>query len=99
MALGPIPTPRRPWPRSMGTPKIPTGWRPFSGKGDPPGSPRVRRRLEPSLRRQPDGVDAAEEQVGLLVGEHAPEAPQVGGPAPVLAGAQGTLCGAPRGRG
>src|SRR4028119_266437 len=88
MALAPMSTPRRPCPRSIGTPKMLTGWRPFSGKGDPPGTPRVRRRLEPSLRSQPDGVDAAEEHVGLLVGEHPPETPEVRGPAPALVGEQ-----------
>src|SRR5215210_6292699 len=96
MALGPMSTPRRPWPRSIGTPKMPTGRRSFSGKGDTPGTPRVGRGLEPSLGRQPDGVDAAEVHVRLLEGEHAPEAPYVRDPCPVLVGEQVTLGVEPR---
>src|SRR5215204_6207002 len=71
MALGPISTPRRSWPRSMGTPKIPTCSRPFSDKGSPPRTTGVGRRLEASVRRSPDRVDPAEEHVGGLVGQYA----------------------------
>src|SRR5215210_9472427 len=69
MALGPMSTPRRSWPRSIGTPKIPTGSR--SNKGGPSRTSRVGRRLEASVRRSPDRVDPAEEHVGGLVGQHA----------------------------
>src|ERR687893_524201 len=96
MALGPMSTPRRPWPRSIGTPKMPTGMRPFSGKGDTPRTPRVGRRLEPSLGRQSDSVYAAEEHVRLLEGEYAPEAPHVRDPGPVLVGEQVPLGVEPR---
>src|SRR5215212_4930756 len=70
MALGPMSTPRRSWPRSMGTPKIPTGSRPFSNKGSPSRTSWVGRRFEASGRRAPDRVDPAEEHVGGLVGQH-----------------------------
>src|SRR5215211_3605677 len=46
MALGPMSTPLRSWPRSIGTPKIPTGSRSFSNKGGPSGTSWVGRRLE-----------------------------------------------------
>src|SRR5215211_6040624 len=71
MALGPMSTPRRSWPRSMGTPKIPTCSRPFSDKGGSPRTTGIGRRLEASVRRSPDRVDPAEEHVGGLVGQHA----------------------------
>src|SRR5215212_1846636 len=70
MALGPMSTPRRSWPRSMGTPKSPTGSRSFSNKGSPSRTSWVGRRLEASARCQPDGVDPAEEHVGGLVAKH-----------------------------
>src|SRR5919112_5276018 len=69
MALGPMSTPRRSWPRSMGTPKIPTGSR--SNKGNPARTSRVSRRLEASVGCSPDRVDPPEEHVGRLVGQHA----------------------------
>src|SRR3954447_19917843 len=78
MALGPMSTPLRSWPRSMGTPKRPTDLRLFSNKGCTPRTPRVGRRLEASARRSPDGVDAAEEHVGDLVAEQALVAVEVG---------------------
>src|SRR5918998_2927152 len=71
MALGPISTPRRSCPRSMGTPKMPTGWRAFSDNGGASRTPRVCRRFEASVRRSPDRVDPAEEHVRGLVGKHA----------------------------
>src|SRR5215216_5382225 len=71
MALGPISTPRRSWPRSIGTPKIPTGLRPFSNNGSSSRTTGIGRRLEASVRCSPDRVDPAEEHVGGLVGQHA----------------------------
>src|SRR5215212_1217609 len=70
MALGPMSTPLRSWPRSIGTPKIPTGSRSFSNKGGPSGTSWVGRRLEASVRCLSDRVDPAEEHVGGLVGQH-----------------------------
>src|ERR687890_1868022 len=70
MALGPISTPRRSWPRSIGTPKIPTGPRPFSNNRSPSRTSGIGRRLEASVRCSPDGVDPAEEHVGGLVAKH-----------------------------
>src|SRR5215203_2475039 len=69
MALGPMSTPRRSWPRSMGTPKIPTGSR--SNIGNPARTSWVGRRLEAPVRCSPDRVDPAEEHIGRLVGQHA----------------------------
>src|SRR5215212_4105 len=63
-------TPRRSWPRSIGTPKIPTGSRSFSGKGAPSRTSWVGRSLEASVRCSADRVDPAEEHVGGLVGQH-----------------------------
>src|SRR5918999_1831761 len=63
-------TPRRSWPRSMGTPKIPTGRRTFSNKRHTPGASRIGRGFEWSLRCAPHGVDPAEVHRGLLVDEH-----------------------------
>src|SRR5918994_7204831 len=71
MALGPMSTPLRSWPRSMGTPKSPTGSRSFSDKGSPSRTSWVGRCFEASHWRPPDGVDPAEEHVGGLVAEHA----------------------------
>src|SRR3954447_6306559 len=76
MALGPMSTPLRSWPRSMGTPKMPTGSR--SDKGGTPRTSWVSRRLEAPGRRPSDGVDPAEEHVGRLVAEHAPVCIEVG---------------------
>src|SRR5215212_2790180 len=70
MALGPMSTPRRSCPRSMGTPKIPTGLRLFSDKGGASRTSRVCRRFEASFRRSPDRIDPAEEHVRGLVGQH-----------------------------
>src|SRR5215212_3572530 len=78
MALGPMSTPLRSWPRSIGTPKRPTGTRSFSGKGDPPRTSWVGRSLEAPCGRPPHGVDPAEEHVGSLVAEHALVVVQVG---------------------
>src|SRR5919112_6309247 len=78
MALGPMSTPLRSWPRSMGTPKRPTGSRSLSGKGGTSRTSWVGRRLEAPGRRPPDGVAPAEEHVGGLVAEHALVALQVG---------------------
>src|SRR5215204_4035303 len=71
MALGPISTPRRSWPRSISTPKIPTGLRPFSNNGSSSRTTGIGRRLEASVRCSSDRVDPAEEHVGGLVGQHA----------------------------
>src|ERR671921_690292 len=71
MALGPISTPRRSCPRSMGTPKIPTGLRTSSDKGDTSRTSRVCRRFEASVRSSPDRIDPTEEHVRGLVGQHA----------------------------
>src|SRR5215210_6336461 len=70
MALGPISTPRRSWPRSIGTPKMPTGWRPLSGKGSPSRTTGIGRRLEASVRCSSDRVDPTEEHVRCLVGQN-----------------------------
>src|SRR5918994_4110063 len=71
MALGPISTPLRSWPRSMGTPKIPTGPRPFSNNVSPSRKSGIGRRLEASVRCTSDRVYPAEEHVGCLVAQHA----------------------------
>src|SRR5918995_1413535 len=71
MALGPMSTPLRSWPRSMGTPKSPTGSRSFSDKGGTSRTSWVGRCFEAPPWRPPDGVDPAEEHVGGLVAEHA----------------------------
>src|SRR5215217_3538168 len=70
MALGPISTPRRSWPRSIGTPKIPIGPRPFSNNSGPSRTTGVGRRLEASVRGSPDRVDPPEKHVGGLVAQH-----------------------------
>src|ERR671914_1041529 len=70
MALGPISTPLRSWPRSIGTPKIPTGLRPYSNNGSSSRTTGIGRRLEASVRCSSDRVDPAEEHVGGLVGQH-----------------------------
>src|ERR687889_202008 len=70
MALGPISTPRRSWPRSMGTPKIPTGPLRLSNNGSSSRTTGIGRRLEASVRCSPDRVDPAEEHVGSLVAQH-----------------------------
>src|ERR671913_542528 len=70
MALGPISTPRLSWPRSIGTPKIPTGPRPFSNNVGSSRTTGIGRRLEASVRCSPDRVDPAEEHVGCLVAQH-----------------------------
>src|ERR671912_576538 len=70
MALGPISTPLRSWPRSMGTPKIPTGPRPFSNNVSPSQTSGIGPRLEASVRCASDRVDPAEEHVGCLVAQH-----------------------------
>src|SRR5215210_4894180 len=71
MALGPMSTPCRSWPRSIGTPKIPTGLRTFSSNGCSSRTSGIGRRLEASVRWSPDRIDPAEEHVGGLVGQHA----------------------------
>src|SRR5918997_3319794 len=63
-------TPRRSWPRSMGTPKIPAGLRTLLNKRHAPGTARVGRGLEGALWGAPDGVDPAEVHRGFLVDEH-----------------------------
>src|SRR5918997_3347972 len=70
MALGPMSTPRRSWPRSIGTPKIPTGWCVLSDKGRAARPAEIRRGLEAAVGGAPDGVDPPEVHVGLVVGEY-----------------------------
>src|SRR5918992_6284255 len=77
-------TPRRSWPRSIGTPKIPVGC--SSGKGRPSRASGIRRGLEEALRGAPDGVDPAEVHRGFLVGKHLLVAVEVGGGGPGLIG-------------
>src|SRR5215211_900133 len=74
MADGPMSTPLRSWPRSMGTPKIPTGRRVPSDKRHAPRSPGIGGGLEGSLRGAPHRVYPAEVHRGLLVDEHLPVA-------------------------
>src|SRR5919112_5472119 len=70
MAEGPMSTPRRSWPRSMVTPKIPAGCRIFSNKRHAPGAARVGCGLEEALGGAPHGVAPTEVHRGLLVDEH-----------------------------
>src|SRR5918998_3736108 len=70
MAEGPMPTPRRSWPRSMVTPKIPAGLRALSNKRHAPRASRVGGGLEEPLRGATHGVDPAEVHRGFLVDEH-----------------------------
>src|SRR3712207_7544126 len=70
MAEGPMSTPRRSWPRSMGTPKIPAGRRTLSNKRHAPGASRVGGSLEEALCGASDGVDPAEVHRGFLIREH-----------------------------
>src|SRR5918997_4374439 len=73
MALGPTSTPRRSCPRSIGTPRMPTGRRVFtrlsSGKGHAAGATGVGGGLEEALRGASHGVDPTKEHRGLVVGE------------------------------
>src|SRR5215212_490650 len=91
MALGPMSTPLRSWPRSMGTPKSPSGSRSFSDKGSPSRTSWVGRRLEASAGRPPDGVDPAEKHVGGLVAEHLLVAVETGRAGAGLVGEEGLL--------
>src|SRR5688572_16967119 len=70
MAEGPMSTPRRSWPRSIGTPKIPTGCRACSVIGGASGASRISGCLEETIRGAPDSVDPAEVHRGFLIGEH-----------------------------
>src|SRR5918997_4650268 len=70
MAEGPMSTPRRSWPRSMVTPKIPAGLRALSNKRHAPRASRVGGGLEEPLRGATHGVDPAEVHRGFLVDEH-----------------------------
>src|SRR5918995_5128974 len=89
MALGPMSTPLRSCPRSMGTPKMQTGSR--SDKRGPSGTSWVGRRLEAPGRRSPYGVDPAEEHVGGLVAEHALVTVEVGRAGTGLVGEEAVL--------
>src|SRR5919199_6010026 len=91
MAEGPISTPRRSWPRSIGTPNIPTGGRSCSGKSGASGASRICRRLEESLRGAPDRVDPTEVHRGFLVGEDLVVAVEVGGAGAGLVGEEAPL--------
>src|ERR671914_205058 len=65
-------TPRRFCPRSIGTPRIPTGGRVpgvLSSKGHSTGAPGISGGLENALGGTARGVDPTEEHRGLLVGE------------------------------
>src|SRR5918994_2095841 len=71
-------TPRRFCPRSIGTPRIPTGRRVpgvLSSKGHSTGAPGIGGGLEDALGGTTRGVDPTEEHRGLVVGED----PLVGG--------------------
>src|SRR5215218_3025350 len=70
MAEGPMSTPRRSWPRSIGTPKIPAGRRAPSDKRHAPGGSWIGGGLEEALWGTPDGVDPAEVHVGSLEREN-----------------------------
>src|SRR3712207_1611590 len=70
MAEGPMSTPRRSWPRSMGTPKIPAGRRTLSNKRHAPRAARISRSLEEAPCGASDGVDPAEVHRGFLVDEY-----------------------------
>src|SRR5215210_895785 len=86
MALGPMSTPRLSWPRSIGTPKIPTGSRSSLNKGDSSRTSWIGRGLEASDRCSPDGVDTAEEHVDGLVAQHALVVVEVGRAGPGFVG-------------
>src|SRR5918994_2891946 len=65
-------TPRRFCPRSIGTPRIPTGRRVpgvLSSKGRSTGAPGIGSGLEDALGGSARGVDPTEEHRGLVVGE------------------------------
>src|SRR5215203_2630111 len=91
MAEGPMSTPRRSWPRSIGTPKIPGGLRAPSNKGHTSRAPRVGCGLEGSLRGAPHGVDPAEVHVRLVEGEDLLVTVQVGRAGAGLVGEEGAL--------
>src|SRR5215212_1795222 len=78
MAEGPMSTPRRSWPRSIGTPKMPGGCLAPLNKRHTPRAPRVGRRLKGTLGGTPDGVDPAEVHVRLVEGEDLLVAVEVG---------------------
>src|SRR5919112_3755995 len=72
-------TPRRSWPRSIGTPRTPTGVRlppgGLSSKGHATGASGIGGGLEEAIGGAACGVDPAEEHRGLVIGED----PLVGG--------------------
>src|SRR5918998_1076796 len=72
-------TPRRSWPRSIGTPRTPTGVRAppggLSSKGYATGAPGVGGSFEDALGGATRGVDPTEEHRGFVVGED----PLIGG--------------------
>src|SRR5215210_344980 len=78
MAEGPMSTPRRSWPRSIGTPKIPGGLLAPSNKRHTPRTPRVGGCFERTLGGAPDGVDPAEVHVRLVEGEDLLVAVEIG---------------------
>src|SRR3712207_9389723 len=71
-------TPRRSWPRSIVTPKIPGGLRAPSNKSHAPRAPRVGGGLERPLGRASHSIDPAEVHVRLLEGKYLLVAVQVG---------------------
>src|SRR5215217_7998220 len=68
-------TPRRSWPRSIGTPRTPTGGRTYPGglssKGHATGASGIGGGLKEAIGGAACGVDPAEEHRGLVVGEDA----------------------------
>src|SRR5215212_4852652 len=85
-------TPRRSWPRSIGTPKIPGGLRAPSNNSHTSRAPRIGCGLEGSFRGAPHGVDPAEVHVQSLEGEDLPVAVEVGRPRAGLVSEEVTLC-------
>src|SRR5215212_7857951 len=91
MADGPMSTPRRSCPRSIGTPKSPAGFLASSNKRHTSRAPRISGRLEQTLGGAPDGVDPAEVHVRLLEGEELLVAVEVGGARDGLIGEESAL--------
>src|SRR5215208_2404611 len=91
MAEGPMSTPRRSWPRSIGTPKMPGGCLAPSNKRHTPRAPRVGGRLEGTLGGAPDGVDPAEVHIRLVEGEDLLVAVEVGRARAGLVGEEAAL--------
>src|SRR5918998_1162935 len=95
MALGPTSTPRRSCPRSIGTPRTPTGRRAFSGpasgKGHAAGAAGGGGGPGGGGWGVTHGVDPAKEHRGLVVGEYLLVAREIGFLRPGLVGEEATL--------